>query len=284
LFDCGEGTQHQLQKSTVKSTKINAIFITHLHGDHCFGLPGLLCTTSGQNPEERQILPVYGPLGIRNYLIQTMTLSDSHLNFKLCLFEIVPPDVKKDSLPEIKPLEFEGKGGYIFYDEKTSQYNIDEFKNLNVKVYAAPIIHRVFTVGYVIQENDVVGKLDSDKLKDLGIKPGPIFKNLKDKKDVTLEDGKILKWTDFIGEDIKGRKICILGDTNDPTGIGKLAQNCDLITHESTLQDEDEKSCIEKGHSTPTMAAKFAKEIKAKKLILTHYSARYAPETKEKRG
>lgn len=152
---------------------------------------------------------------------------------------------------------------------------------MNIKIYAAPILHRVFTVGYVLIEDDTVGKLDMEKLKKLGVKPGSILGKIKQKQDVKLEDGTELKWKEFIGEDIKGRKIVILGDTCDPSGIAKLAEGCDLITHESTIEDEEEKSCIEKGHSTPSMAANFASLIKAKRLILTHYSARYAPEIKE---
>lgn len=170
----------------------------------------------------------------------------------------------------------------IIFGKKFQLIPSHEFKELNFKVYAAPIVHKVFTVGYVLCEADTIGKLDMNKLKELGIKPGPILGKLKQKEDVKLEDGKELKWKDFIGDDIRGRKICILGDTNDPSGIAKLAENCDVITHESTLDDDDEKSCVDKGHSTPTMAAKFASTIKAKRLILTHYSARYAPEVKEK--
>ena len=88
VFDCGEGSQHQFQKSSLRTGKITHLFITHLHGDHIFGIPGLLCTISGNNPEERTILPIYGPVGIRKFLQTTIAMSDSHLSFKLQIFEV----------------------------------------------------------------------------------------------------------------------------------------------------------------------------------------------------
>eukprot|EP01080_Neovahlkampfia_damariscottae_P005411 gene5411-9224_t len=274
VFDCGEGTQHQFQKSALRTGKIGCIFITHLHGDHIFGLPGLLCTISGNNPEERTILPIFGPVGLRKFLRTTMALSDSHLSFKLQIFEIVPPEMKDEDLEELIYDEYEEKGGYIKFDTKSSKYEITKY--LDFEIIAAPIDHRVFTVGYVLIEKDTIGKLDMEKAKSLGVPKGPLLGKLKSKNDITLEDGKIIKWTDVIGEDIQGRKIVILGDTCDPSGISKIAKNCDIISHESTLENDEQESCIQKGHSTPKMAASFAKSIGAKRLILTHFSARYA--------
>ena len=144
-------------------------------------------------------------------------------------------------------------------------------KYLDLEIIAAPIVHRVFTVGYVLIEKDTIGKLDMDKVKELGVPKGPLLGKLKSKIDITLEDGKVIKWKDVIGDDIKGRKIVILGDTCDPSEISKIAKDCDVISHESTLENDEEESCIQKGHSTPKMAATFAKSIGAKRLILTHY-------------
>jgi ribonuclease Z len=237
-----------------------------------------LCSISGGNPDDRTTLTVYGPLGIAKFLHSSLELSDSHLAFKLIIHEFVPAFTKKEDLIKIET-DFL-VSDHIFYDEKNSCFPCEKAGVPGVLVRAAPILHRVYTVGYVLQEESKIGKLDVEKLKSEGVKPGPILSQIKAKKDVTLENGKQLFWKDYIGEDIIGRKVVILGDTYDPTGIAKIAMDCDAITHESTL-DDDDKLCIEKGHSTPSMAATFAKKINAKKLILTHYSARYAPEKVE---
>jgi ribonuclease Z len=225
---------------------------------------------------------MYGPIGLAMLLKTNFELSDSHLAFKLRVFEFVPPEIKQEDLKtEVIKTELM-TSSFIFYDSKKSCYTLENVGVSGVIIFAAPILHRVFTVGYVIQEESKVGKLDVEKLKKTGIKPGPMFSKIKNKEDVKMEDGTMIYWKDYIGEDIIGRKIVILGDTYDPRGIAKIAHGCDVITHESTLDDDDSVSCIEKGHSTPKMAASFAESIKAKKLILTHYSARFAPLIKEK--
>jgi ribonuclease Z len=130
-----------------------------------------------------------------------------------------------------------------------------------------------------MQEDNIPGKVDAKLLLEKhGIKPGPIFGKIKSGIDVTLDDNTVVRAADFIGPEQKGRKVCILGDTCDSYGLSKIAQDCDAITHESTLEDAQEEMCIMKGHSTPKMASTFAKSINAKRLILTHFSARYVKE------
>ncbi|KAL9647304.1 hypothetical protein ABK040_011671 [Willaertia magna] len=295
LIDCGEGTQHQLQKSSLKSGKITRIFITHLHGDHVYGLPGLLCTLSGNNPETRTHLHIYGPLGLKSFLRQTLSLSDAHLGFVLKVHELVPKDMTKEDVVKYEkqlllPLSSElednasstAAGEFHYFDETNQCFNVaDLSSDCGLVVKAAPIEHRVYCVGYVFHENDKVGKLDMEKAKQLGVPKGPLLGQLKNGKEITLDNGKTIHPKDVIGDDIKGRKLVVLGDTHNPEGIAKIAENCDTIVHEATLEDSKKEMAIERGHSCPSMAATFAKSIGAKKLILTHFSARYVEETDE---
>lgn len=154
-------------------------------------------------------------------------------------------------------------------------------RKTGITVLAAPIKHRVFCVGYVFQEDNVPGKLDVEKLKQYGIKQGPLFGKLKNGIDVTLDDGTIVKASTVVGDDQPGRKVVIMGDTHDPMGIAKIAQNCDVLVHESTLDDEQQQLAIDRGHSCPQMAAQFANLLQCKKLILTHFSARFEKEGKQ---
>jgi len=288
MYDCGEGTQHQLQKSNVKSGKLNNIFITHLHGDHCFGLPGLLCTLSGNNPPTRTELDLYGPVGLKKFLRTTLSCSDSHLCFYITIHEIVPNDMSKEEVENYVKnlpcaLETEKEADLIYYNENEKSYLVAKKGNLTIR--AAPLKHRIFSVGYVMQEDNIPGKVDAKLLfEKYGIKPGPIFGKLKNGQDVILDDENktIIRAADFLGPEQKGRKVCILGDTCDSYKMAYIAKDCDAITHETTLEDGQQDMCIMKGHSTPSMAAKFAKDIGAKRLILTHFSARYVKEVDAK--
>ncbi|KAF0971840.1 hypothetical protein FDP41_010063 [Naegleria fowleri] len=301
LMDCGEGTQHQLQKSILKSGKISRIFVTHLHGDHCYGLPGLLCTLSGNNPVTRTVLLIVGPLGLKNFLRQTLSLSDAHLNFRLDIHELVPPDTDEEGVkiydeeqcPPPLSCEYESSesttdnvprtaGTFIYLNKETNSYPVFDLSKTDARltIQAAPILHRVFCVGYVFTENDKPGTLDMEKCKQLGVPKGPLLGQLKNGKEVTLENGVTVKPEDVVGPTIKGKKLVMLGDTHDPKGISQIAMNCDVIVHESTLEDGMQEMCIDRGHSTPSMAAKFALSLNARRLILTHFSARYVEEGK----
>jgi len=173
-------------------------------------------------------------------------------------------------------------GKFIYFDAEKKCYPVFDLSQTDceVVVKAAPILHRVFCVGYVFTENDKPGKLDMEKCKQLGVPKGPLLGQLKNGKEIKLENGTVIKPDDVVGPTIKGKKLVMLGDTHNPEGISTIAMDCDVLVHESTLEDSMKEMCIERGHSTPSMAANFAITINAKRLILTHFSARYIEETK----
>ena len=241
LFDCGEATQHQILHTTLKPRKIEKIFITHLHGDHIFGLPGLLSSRAFQGGTTA--LTIYGPKGIKNYVQSSLRYSYTHLRYPLYFVEI-----EEDSV--------------LFED---SQFKVS-CKLLN---------HGVPSYGFRIEEEDHEGTLDSEKLKELGVPFGPLYGRLKKGETVTLENGKILVGTDFIGEAHKGRVITILGDTKPTNTSIELSQSSDVLVHESTFSAEDKKMAMDYNHSTNIDAAETAKKSGVKKLLLTHISARY---------
>lgn len=287
LFDCGEGTQTQFMKSQLKAGRITKIFITHLHGDHFFGLPGLLCTISLQsNPATtKQPVDIYGPLGLRHFLWQTMELSHSKLLFPYVVHELVP---KPDQCPveEMKELSFvdrsdtspeEVKGKTIYLDPIEDAYTLVDNGQFVMKAFR--LFHRIPSFGFVVEEKPRTGKLNTQKLKELGVQPGPLYGQLKDGIPVALENGTTIFPSDVLEDPLPGRKICILGDCSGVVGKGAVALCCDadLLVHEATLDDTQVEKAKEHGHSTPKMAADFAKVCKVKKLVLSHFSQRYKP-------
>lgn len=243
LFDCGEATQHQILKTSVKPRRIEKIFITHLHGDHIFGLPGLLSSRSFQGGTDD--LTVYGPKGIADYIQTSLSVSGTHLKYSLSVVEI--------------------EEGIVFED--------DQFT-----VSALALDHGILSYGYRIVEKDRPGTLLVDKLRDEGVAPGPIFKAIKNGENVTLEDGRVLYGTDYLSEPNKGRILTILGDTRTCEQSIQLAQNADYLVHEATFSRDEGEMAFDYFHSTTTQAAETAKLAGARHLILTHISARYMAE------
>lgn len=240
LFDCGEGTQHQILHTTIKPRRIEKIFITHLHGDHIYGLPGLLSSRSFQGGDEK--VTVYGPKGIDRFITTNLEIADTYLRYPL----------------EIKEIE----EGIIFEDE--------EFI-----VEARELEHRILSYGYRIREKDRPGSLHADKLKEAGIPPGPLYKKIKDGEDITLEDGRIFKAADFVGEPQTGRIVTILGDTKVCDAGIALAADANLLVHEATFAAGEDDLANEYFHATTTQAAQVAKVARVKKLCMTHVSSRY---------
>ena len=241
LFDCGEATQQQILNTTIRPGKIKKIFITHLHGDHIFGLPGLLTSRSFQGGEDE--LTVYGPKGIKRFIDASIAVSYSKLGYPL------------------KVVEFE-EDGVLFEDKQ-------------FKVEAMKLEHGIPSYGFRMTEADQIGELKADELKALGVPFGPVFGRLKRGEVVTLEDGRVIDGKDYVSEDIKGRVVVICGDTRFTPKSIALAQNANVLVHEATYEADKEKTARQHFHSTSKQAATVALEANVQQLYLTHISARY---------
>ncbi|WP_313798390.1 ribonuclease Z [Cytobacillus sp.] len=240
LFDCGEATQHQILHTSIKPRRIEKIFITHLHGDHIYGLPGLLSSRSFQGGESEVVL--YGPKGIREFVDISLSVSQTYLKYPLKIIEI--------------------EDGVIFEDE--------EFK-----VEAKLLEHGIPTYGFRVIEKDRPGTLLANKLMEAGIQPGPLYKKIKNGESVKLENGNVIEPGAFLGPAQKGRIVTILGDTRICEAAIQLAKDADLLVHEATFSTGEEKLAYDYYHSTTTQAAHIAKAASVKKLCLTHISSRY---------
>ncbi len=247
LFDCGEATQHQILYTSIKPGKIEKIFITHLHGDHIFGLPGLLGSRSFQGGES--LLTVYGPKGIKAYIETTLSVSSTHIRYPLEIVEI--------------------EEGVIFEDEQFC-------------VYAKELQHGIQSYGYRVIEKDLPGTLLIDKLTKEGVRPGPIYQKIKEGLTVTLEDGRQINGQEFIGPPKKGRIVAILGDTRFVKESIELAMDADILIHEATFSSNEANLAHNYFHSTTTQAADVAKQAGARQLILTHISSRYQGEESQR--
>lgn len=241
LFDCGEATQHQILQTTLKPRKIEKIFISHMHGDHIFGLPGLLSSRGFQGGKER--ITIYGPSGIKDYILSSLKYSGTRLNYPLDFVEFKEP-------------------GVIFNDKQ-------------FKVIVGKLKHGIPSYGFRIEEADHEGTLDAEKLKELNILPGPIYGKIKNREIVELKDGRVIDGKDFVGPKQAGRIITILGDTVEHPNSIELAKNADVLVHEGTFGPKEDDLARQYNHSTVTQAAHIAKKAGVGKLLLTHFSSRY---------
>ena len=243
MFDCGEGTQHQLLRTAAHPGKLDKIFITHLHGDHLFGLPGLLCSRSMAG--NIQPLTIYGPPGIREFVETSLRISGSWTDYPLEIIEIKP--------------------GVVFKDDAYT-------------VTAAALNHPVECYGFRIEERDKPGALDGAALIAAGVPFGPLFQQLKRGESVTLEDGRTINGAAYISRPRPGKKLAIFGDTAPCENALALAQGVDLLVHEATLEVAMEEKANSRGHSSTHQAARLARDAQVKKLIVTHVSSRYDAE------
>ncbi|MEH7441807.1 ribonuclease Z [Bacillus sp. JJ1122] len=240
LFDCGEATQHQILHTSIKPRRIEKIFITHLHGDHIYGLPGLLSSRSFQGGES--MVTVYGPAGIKEFIEVSLKISKSYLKYPIEIIEI--------------------EEGLIFEDD---QFTVE----------ARLLEHGIASYGYRVVEKDRPGTLLAEKLAAAGVKPGPDYKKIKNGEEVILEDGRVIQPEEFVGPLQKGRIVTILGDTRVCENAVLLAENADLLIHEATFSADEKALAHEYFHSTTLQAADTALKARAKKLCLTHISSRY---------
>lgn len=247
LFDCGEATQHQILYTSIKPKKIEKIFISHLHGDHIYGLPGLISSRVFQGGESP--LAVYGPAGIEAFVKTSLLVTGTKLSYPLEIIEI--------------------EEGAVFEDDR-------------FKVVAKKVSHGMESYGYRIEEKDLPGALQVEALVKKGILPGPIYQRLKNGETIRTEKGEIINGKDFMGPAKKGRIIAYTGDTRRCDNLIDLAQQADVLIHEATFGKEEDDLAHLYFHSTTEQAAATAKKAKVKQLILTHISARYQGDAKKK--
>lgn len=237
MFDCGEGTQRQLQRS-IGLTQVDEIFLTHFHADHTLGLPGLLKTydlTDRQEP-----LTIYGPPGLRE-LFTTMRRIVGRVGFDLRLVELGPGD----TVPH------------------------DGFQ-----VRAFPVEHSVRACGYVLGEDERPGRFDPDAAARLGVPEGPAFAALQRGEQVEGAAGPVHP-ADVLGESRPGRTVTISGDTAPCRATVEAARHAELLIHEASFCEEEAQRAAETGHSTVGQAATVAREAGVKMLALVHISSRY---------
>ncbi|AFY69043.1 RNAse Z [Thalassoporum mexicanum PCC 7367] len=242
LFDCGEGTQHQIMRSDVRLSQISKIFITHMHGDHIFGLTGLLASCGMAGNAKR--IDIYGPSGLGEYLDACQRYSETHLSYEVQVHRVKP--------------------GLVVSDPEFS-------------VYCAPLKHRVTAYGYRVEEVDRPGRFDLKKAQAMNIPPGPVYAQLKRGETVQLDDGRMVDGKEFSGAAQPGRKLAYCTDTIYCDSAVDLAQDVDVLIHEATFAHQDAGLAYQRLHSTSTMAAQVALGANAKNLIMTHFSPRYAP-------
>jgi ribonuclease Z len=240
LFDVGEGTQRQMVLSKIGFCKRTKIFITHMHGDHIFGLHGLIQTMSLLG--RKKPLYIYGPIGISKFVNSIKKNGQFGLSYEIKIFEV--------------------DEGIVC-------------QNNEYKVIACSSDHSTKNLAYGLIENDRPGKFYPEKAVSLNVPEGPLWSRLQSGKEVILVDKSIVTPRQVIGEPRPGRKIVYTGDTKPSDKIINLAYNADLLIHESTVDDEFKEKAEDAGHSTASQAALIAKKARVKKLILTHISARY---------
>lgn len=245
LFDCGEATQMQVVKAGLSPSRLSAIFITHLHGDHLNGLPGLL-STMALDRRERELV-VVGPPDLREYLATLTRLKTMFVNYPL------------------NALEFrEARELKIVYD--APEY----------AVRCRELDHRLFALGYRVDEKPRPGKFDVEAARRLGVPEGPLFKTLQSGTDVRLENGTRVRASDVVGAPRPGKAVAYCLDTRPCPAAAELAAGVDLLVHEATYSHEFQIEAREYGHSTAADAAETARAARAKRLLLTHFSSRFA--------
>ncbi len=242
LIDCGEGTQVQLRKHKIKFSRINHIFISHLHGDHFFGLPGLISTFRllGRDKE----MHVYGPKGIKDAITLLLKLGDSWTNYHLYFHELTSNDSE-----------------IIYEDDKVS-------------VATIPLEHRIYTNGYLFKEKLGERKLDIAAVEKYGIDKA-YYRNIKLGKDAVSRTGELIPNNKLSTDPNKPRSYAFCSDTVFKPSIVPQIKNVDILYHESTFLESEAKLALKTKHTTAKEAATIAKLASVKTLILGHYSTRY---------
>lgn len=235
LLDCGEGAQRQLMRSPFSFMKVRAILITHLHGDHVFGLPCLLQTMGLSNRQEP--LTVYGPPGLRLFVDQTMTITEGDTSY--------PLDV----------VELDGGERFSVKGFECSCFGTD---------------HGIASLGFVLRAPNRPGRLDREKALRLGLRDGPDMARVKRGETVNGVSPE-----DVVGPEVPGPSVCYTGDTRPCEGTAENARGATVLIHEATYMSTESRNAEEHGHSTALQAAEVARAAGVGSLIMTHVSHRY---------
>ncbi|MBO1197902.1 ribonuclease Z [Staphylococcus simiae] len=240
LFDVGEGTQHQILHHSLKLGKVSHIFITHMHGDHIFGLPGLLSSRSFQGGDGKP-LTLIGPKGIKDFVEMSLSLSESHLNYAITYIEI---------------------------DEDLS-YSHEGFT-----VEARILNHGIPSYGYRIEAPETTGTINVQALRAIGLEPGPKYQEVK-LQDTFEYNGHLYQSQDFRGQSKKGPIIAVFGDTKPCANEQYIAQNADLMIHEATYIEGEKTLANNYHHSHIDDVFELIKKAQVKHSLITHLSNRY---------
>lgn len=240
LFDCGEGTQYQLLRVDLRLSRLRRIFVTHMHGDHVLGLPGLLGTLNLAR-HDREI-DVYGPPGIARFLRDV-----SRATFFRPIFPLRVTEVEEGEVVD------------------TPEYAVE----------ARRLDHRVLSFGYAVTERPRPGRFRLEDARALGIPPGPLYGELQRGRAVTLEDGRRIEPDAVVDPSRPGLRVAYCTDTGPSAGALALARDADLLVHEATYTDDMAEEAVERGHSTAAQAARVARDSGARHLLITHFSPRH---------
>ena len=243
LIDCGEGTQVQLRKAKARFSKINHIFISHLHGDHCFGLPGLIASFRLLGRETP--LHIYAPKGIKEMLETIFRITETHKGFEL------------------------------IYHELESKKSVKIFEDNRLEVFTIPLNHRIYCNGYLFREKPKERHLNMQEISKYPEIETCDYHNLKLGKDFVLSDGYLLKNEVLTTEPTKSVSYAFCSDTRYLETILPIIENVDVLYHEATFLHELKEMADYTGHTTALEAARIAKKANVGKLILGHFSNRY---------
>ncbi len=247
LFDCGEGTQHQFLRSDLRLSQLRRVFVTHMHGDHVFGLPGLLASLGLAGSSAG--VDLYGPDPLEAYLQGVLRTSSTRIGYPLAVHRV---------------REAAENGTVLLEDD-------------DIIVRTTPLTHRVPAYAYRIEQKPRPGRFDVDQARALAIPPGPIYAALKRGETVSLDDGRRIDGRQLCGPTRPGVSVVYCTDTVFCEAAVALAQGADLLIHEATFSHGEAEMAFQRQHSTSTMAAQTAAEAGVQQLVLTHLSPRYAP-------
>jgi len=240
LVDCGEGTQHQLLHTSLSMRDLRGIFITHVHGDHCYGLPGLLASAGMSGRSEP--LELIMPLALHEWLRLSLAVSQTYLPFELHLLAVE---------------------------------TLQDWRSAQVAVTTVELSHRVPSYGFVFTEINPEPRLDTDRLQADGIPRGPLWGDLAHGRQVEHE-GRVLDTLTYLKASRAARRIVVCGDNDSPALLAEAAKGADVLVHEATFTEPVlQRSQSNFGHSTAAAVAQFAEAAGVPNLVLTHFSARY---------